>query len=89
MVAIQSAHNKGKSVTAERFRSLKNKMSKYMTSISKNASTNKLDDMVDKQKNTYHRTISIKPIDVALSTYIGFEVNNKDIDHARIFNHIY
>ena len=48
MVAIQSAHNKGKSVTAERFRSLKNKMSKYMTSISKNASTNKLDDMVDK-----------------------------------------
>ena len=35
-VEIHSTHNKGKSVVAERFiRTLKNKMFKYMTSISK------------------------------------------------------
>lgn len=64
MVAIQSTHNKGKSVTAERFRSLKNKMSKYMTSISKNAYINKLNDIVNEYNNTHQRTTKMKATDV-------------------------
>ena len=44
-----SIHNKGKSVVAERFiRTIKNKIYKYMTSISKNVYIDKLDDIVKK-----------------------------------------
>ena len=77
---MYSRHNKGKSVVVERFiRILKNKIYKYMTSISKNVYIDKLDDIVNKYKNTY-RTIKIKPVDVKSSTYInsGKEINNKD-----------
>ena len=43
---MYSTHNKGKSVVAERFiRTLKNKIHKYMTSISKNVYIDKLDDI--------------------------------------------
>ena len=45
-----------------------------MTSISKNLYIDKLDDIVDKYNNTYHRTIKVKPVDVKLCTYIDFEV---------------
>ena len=79
---MYSIHNEGKSVIAERFiRTLKNKIYKYMTSISKNVYIDKLDDIVDEyNNNTYHKTIKIKPIDVKDNTYINFdkEVNNKD-----------
>ena len=58
-------HNEGKSVVAERFiRTLKNKIYKYMTSVSKNVYIDKLDDIVNEYNNTYHRTIKIKPADV-------------------------
>ena len=80
-IEMYSIHNKGKSVFAERFiRTLKNKIYRYITSISKNVYINKLDDIVDKCNNTYHRTIKMKPIDVKDNTYIDFEkeVNNKD-----------
>ena len=41
---MYSIHNEGKSVVAERFiRTLKTKIYKYMTSISKNVCTDKLD----------------------------------------------
>ena len=51
---IYSIHNEGKSVIAERFiRTLKNKIYKYMTSVSKNMYINKLDDIVDEYKYTY------------------------------------
>ena len=64
-------HNEGKSVVAERFiRTLKTKIYKYMTSISKNVYINKLDDIVNEYSNTYHRTIKIKPVDVKDNTYI-------------------
>ena len=44
---MYSKHNEGKSVVAERFiRTLKNKIYKYMTSVSKNVYINKLDDIV-------------------------------------------
>ena len=51
-------HNEGKSVVTERFiRALKNKIYKYMISISINADIDKLDDIVNKYKNTYYGTI--------------------------------
>ena len=80
-IEMYSIHNEGKSVVAERFiRTLKNKIYKYMTTISKNVYIDKLDDIVDEYNNTYHKTIKMKPIGVKDNTYIDFgkEVNNKD-----------
>ena len=98
---MYSIHNEGKSVVAERFiRTLKNKVYKYMTSISKNVYIDKLDDIVNKCNNTYHRTIKMKPIYVKDNTYIdSMELhsekkvnNNKDPknkvgDYVRIFKY--
>ena len=80
-IVTYSTHNEGKSVIAERFiRTLKSKIYKYMTSISKNVYIDKLDDIVDECNNTYHTTIKMKPIDVKDNTYINTdkEINNKD-----------
>ena len=62
-----------------------------MTSISKNAYIDKLDDIVNQYNNTYHRTIKIKPVDVKDNAYIKFskDVNDEDPkfkvdDHVRI-----
>ena len=51
-----------------------------MILISKNVCIDKLDDIVNKYNNTYHRTIKMKPVDVKLSTYIDSnkEINDKD-----------
>ena len=80
-IAVYLTHNEGKSVVAERFiRTLKNKIYKYMTSISKNVYIDKLDDIVDAYNNTYHKTIKMKPTDVKDNTFIniGKEVNDND-----------
>ena len=80
-IVMYSTHNEGKSVVAERFiRTLKSKIYKYMTSISKNVYIDKLDDIVDEYHNTYHTTIKMKPIDVKDNTYINTskEFTNKD-----------
>ena len=77
-IEMHSTHNEGKSVFAERFiRTLKNKIYKYMTSISKNVYIDKLDDIV----NTYRRTIKMKPVDVKPSTNIDSskELNDQDL----------
>ena len=50
--------------------SLKAKVYKYITSISKNVYIDKLNDIVNEYNNTYHRTIKMKPVDVKDSTYI-------------------
>ena len=89
---MYSRHNEGKSAVAEKFnRTLRNKIYKYMTSISKNVYIDKLDDIVNAYNNTCHRTIKMKPIDVKGNTYIDFgkEVNDNDPkfkvgDHVRI-----
>ena len=48
-IEMCSTHTEGKSVVAERFiRILKNKIYKYMTSISKKMYNDKLDDIVNK-----------------------------------------
>ena len=57
-IEMYSTHNEGKTVVAERFiRTIKNKIYKYMTSISKNVYIDKLDDIVHKYNNKKHRTI--------------------------------
>ena len=74
---MYSTHNEGKSVVVERFiRTLKSKIYKYMTPISKNVYIDKLDDIVDE----YNNTIKMKPTDVKDNTYINAdkEINNKD-----------
>ena len=91
-IVMHSTHNEGKPVITERFiRTLKNKIYKYMTSISKNVCIDKLDDIVNEYGNTYHRTNKMKPIDVKDNTYIniGKEIDDKDPkfkvdDHVRI-----
>ena len=71
-IVMYSTHNEGKSVAAERFiRTLKSKIYKYITSISKNVYINKLGDIVDEYNNTYHNTIKMKPTDVKDNTYIN------------------
>ena len=91
-IEMYSTHNEGKSVVAERFiRTLKTKIYKYMTAISKNVYIDKLDDIVKKYNNTYHTAIKMKPTNVKDNRYIDFEkeVNDKDLkfkigDHVRI-----
>ena len=51
-----------------------------MKSISKNVYIDKLDDMVNKCKNTYEKIIKLKPNDVKTDTYIDFEVEHNDKD---------
>ena len=66
---MYSIHNKGKSDAAERFiRTLKTKIYKCMTSVSKNVYIDKLDDIVNGYNNTYYGTIKMKPIDVKDNT---------------------
>ena len=63
---MYSRYNQGKSVVAERFnRTLKNKISKHMTAISKNVYFDMLDDIVNKFNNTVHKTIKMKLTDIA------------------------
>ena len=51
-----------------------------MTSISKNAYIDELDDTESEYNNIYHRTIKMKLIDFKDNTYINSnkEVNDKD-----------
>ena len=62
---MYSTYNEGQSVFAERFiRTLKNKIFKHMTAISKNIYFDVLDYIVDKYNNTVHKPIKMKPIEV-------------------------
>ena len=69
-IEMYSTYNEGKSVVAERFiRTLKNKIFKHMTAISKNVYFDVLDDIVNKYNHTVHKTIKMKPIDVTSDFY--------------------
>ena len=89
-IEMCSRQNKGKSVVAERFiRTLKNKIYEYMTSISKSMYIDKLDDIVHKYNNTYHRTIKMRPVDVKPSMYINFnKENNKEDPKFKVGDHV-
>ena len=89
---MYSAHNEGQSVVAERFiRTLKNKIYKYITAISKNVYFHVLNDIVGEYNNKCHKTIKMKPIDVKSDSFAVYneESNEKDPkftvnDHVRI-----
>ena len=71
-IEMYSTHNEGKSIVAERFtRTLKSIIYVYI---------DKLDDIVNKYNNSYHRTIKTKPVDVKSNTYIesSKEIDNKN-----------
>ena len=78
---MYSTYNEGKSVVAERFiRTLKNKIFKHMTGISKNVYFDVLDDVVNKYKSTVHRTTTMNPIEVTADSYAKYnkDFNKKD-----------
>ena len=89
---MYSTYNEGKSVVAEKvIGTLKNKIFKHMTAISKNVYFDVLDDIVDKYNNTVHRKIKIKPVDVTGDSHAEYDedFNKKDPkfkvgDHVRI-----
>ena len=91
-ISMYSTYNEGKSVVAERFiRTLKNKIYKNMTSISKNIYYDVLYDIIDEYNNTYHKTIKMKPADVGDDSFGEYneESNEKGPkfkvgDHVRI-----
>ena len=77
---MYSTHNETKYVIAERFiRTLKTKIYKYMTSISKNVHIDKLDDIVNRYNNSYYWTIEMKLVDIKRNTFINSskEINDK------------
>ena len=80
-IEMYSTFNEGKSVVAERFiRTLKNKIFKHMTAISKNVYFDLLDDIVNQYNNTVHRTIKMKPIDVTNDSFAEYnEESNKKV----------
>ena len=77
-IEIYSTYNEVKFIVTEKFiRTLENKIYRYMTSISKNAYIDQLDDIVNEYNNTY-RAIKMKPANVKSSTYMDFKVKNND-----------
>ena len=91
-IKMYPTFNEGKSVVAEKFiKTLKKKIFKHMTAVSKNVYFNVLDDIVNKYNNTVHKTIKMKPIDVTSDSYAEYneDSNEKDPkfkvgDHVRI-----
>ena len=85
-IEMYSIYNERKSVVAERFiRTLKSKIFKHMTVVSKNVYFDVSHDIVDKYKNTVHITIKIKPIDVTQDSYAEYnEYSNVTKDFKRI-----
>ena len=72
-IEMYSTYNEGKSVVAETFiKTLKNKIFKHMTAISKNICFDALDDIVNKYNNTVYRTIKMNPIDVTSDSFAEY-----------------
>ena len=87
-IKMYSTYNEGKSVVAERFiRTLKNKIFKHMTAISKNVYFDVLNDIVNKYNNTVHRTIKMKPIEVTDDYYAEYNENSMELhSNKKILN---
>ena len=91
-IEMYSIYNEGRAVVAEKFiRTLKSKVYKNMTAISKNVYFDVLSDIVHEYNNTYHKTIKMEPIDVKSDSFAEYneESNEKDRkfkvgDHVRI-----
>ena len=89
-IEMYSTYNEGKSVVAERFiRTLKNKIFKHMTTISKNVYIDVLNDIINKYNNTVHKTIKIKHIDVTNDSCVEYdEDSNKKGPKFKVNDHV-
>ena len=79
-IEMYSTYNEGKSVITERpIITLEDRIYKYLTSIPKNVYTDKLNDIVNKCNNTYHKAIKMKPVNVKSNTHTDSskEINDK------------
>ena len=87
---MYSTYNEWKFVVAERFiRTLKNKIFKHMTAISKNVYFDVLDDIVDKYNLTVHGTIKMKPTDDTDDSYAVYNENsNKKYPKFKVGYHV-
>ena len=94
-IEMYSTCNKGKFFVAERFiRTLKNKIFKHMTAVSKNVYFNVLDDIVNEYNNTVYRIMKMKLTDVTSDSYAEYneDSNEKGLKfkaggHVRISKH--
>ena len=79
-----------KSVVAETFiRTLKYKIFKDITAVSKNVYFDVLGDIVNKYNNTVHRTIKMKPIDVTSDSYAEYnEDSNVTKPKFKVGDHV-
>ena len=88
---MYSIHNRGRFIST-----LKNNIYKNVTAVSKKLYIDKLDNIVNKYNNTFHRTIKMKLVDVKNNIYIYIDFykksNDKDPrfkvgDHTRILKY--
>ena len=80
-IEMYSTCNEGKSVVAERFiKTLKNKIVKHMTAVSKKFYFDVLDDIVNKNNNAVHRSIKMKAIDVTSDSYAEYNEDSSEKD---------
>ena len=78
---MYSTHNAGKSIVAQRFiRTLKIKIYKLMTWLSKNVYIDNSSDIIGKYNSAYHGAIKLKSVDVKSKTYINFNKENSNKD---------
>ena len=89
-IEMYSTFNEIKSVVSKRFiRTLKNKIFKHMTAISKNVYFDVLNHIVDKYNNTIHRTIKMKPIEVRNNSLAEYnEESNKANPKFKVGDHV-
>ena len=87
---MYSTYHDEKSMVAKRFiRTLKNKVFKHMTAISKNVYFDVLDDIVNKYNKTVHRTIKMKPIDVTSDSYAECNEDfNEKVPKFKVGDHV-
>ena len=78
---MYSTYNEGNAIVIERFtRTLKHKIFKHITAVSKNVYFDVLDDIVDNYNNTYHRTIKMNPFDVKPDSYAEYNADTNEKD---------
>ena len=84
---MYSTYSEGKSVVAERFiKTLRNKIFKHMTVVTKIFYFDVVNDIADKCNNTYHKTIKMKPKPDSYAEY-SVESNKKD-PKFQVANHV-
>ena len=89
---MYSTYSERKSVVAERFiRTLRNKIFKHMTAVSKNVYFDVLEDIANKYDNTVHRSMKMKPSDITSDSYPEYNEDSNVTkpkfqvgDHVRI-----